>query len=304
MLLYSVKRVAISLFTIFVLASATFFLSKVLPGNPFMNDKVPVVIQQRQLAYYGLDKPVAVQYVTYMKNLLRGDLGTSLKRYGLEVVSIIRSGFPVSAALGLVALFYGQIAGWSFGILAAQFKNRWPDYLLMVVAILGIALPSMVIGPIMRYIFGVKLHVLPVTGWGTWKHYVLPVLILMFESLGGTARGMRANMLNVSTQDYMKTARAKGMHPARIVLRHQLKNASVPVVTGLGFRIATIIMGSFVVENIFLIPGLGKYMVEAINTLDYPVIMGLTVFYGTFLVFMNFLVDLVYGMLDPRIRIA
>ncbi len=304
MLRYVCKRIVLAVLTVVVLATATFFLSKILPGNPFLDEKVPVEIQQRQLAYYGLDKPVIVQYGIYMRNLLRGDLGTSLKYYGREVTAIIREGFPVSAVLGLVALFLGQLLGWSFGIIAAQFKNRYPDYLIMLLAIAGVALPSMVLGPILRYFLGVRLGILPVAGWGTWQHFVLPVLVLMFESVGSTARSMRANMLNVSTQDYMKTARAKGMHPFKVVMRHQFKNASVPVVTGLGFRIANIIMGSFVVEQIFVIPGLGKHMVNAINTLDYPLIMGLTIFYGSFLVLMNFLVDLMYGVVDPRIRLA
>ena len=304
MLRYIGKRIILSIFTVFVLASATFFLSKLLPGNPFMNDKIPREIQQRQLAYYGLDKPVVVQYVIYLKNLLRGDFGSSLVYYGREVSSIIAEGFPASASLGITAVIFSQLISWPAGIIASLYKNKWPDYLLMFIAVLGIALPSMVIGPIVRYIFGVKLKLFPPTGWGSWENYVLPVTVMMFESIGSGVRSMRGNMLNVSTEDYIKTARAKGLSTAKVVLRHQFRNASVPVITGLGFRIATIIMGSFVIESLFVIPGLGKHMVNALSTLDYPVVMGLTIFYGSFLVFINLLVDIAYGIVDPRIRMV
>lgn len=293
-----------SFLTIFVLVTATFFLMKLMPGDPFQNDDLPVEVQMRQKAYYGLDKPVIVQYFSYMKNLLRGDMGTSLKNYGREVTSYIKEGFPVSATLGLAAFFVSQLVAWPLAILVSQFRNKAPDYIVVMLAVAGIALPTMVIGPILRYVLGVKLKVLPVTGWGDWKHFVMPIMVMLFESVGMSVRSQRANMLNVSTQDYMKTARAKGMHPFKVIMKHQVRNASVPWVTGIPARIASLMMGSFVIENIFVIPGMGKHLVTAINSLDYPVIMGMTVFYGTFLVFMNFLSDLLYGVVDPRIRIA
>jgi len=304
MLKYSLRRMFYSLLTIFVLVTATFFLMKLMPGDPFQNDDLPVEVQMRQKAYYGLDKPVIVQYLSYMKNLLRGDMGTSLKNYGREVTSYIKEGFPVSATLGLAAFFVSQLVAWPLAILVSQFRNKAPDYIVVMLAVAGIALPTMVIGPILRYVLGVKLKVLPVTGWGDWKHFVMPIMVMLFESVGMSVRSQRANMLNVSTQDYMKTARAKGMHPFKVIMKHQVRNASVPWVTGIPARIASLMMGSFVIENIFVIPGMGKHLVTAINSLDYPVIMGMTVFYGTFLVFMNFLSDLLYGVVDPRIRIA
>ena len=300
---YIIKRLFISLLTIFVLVTATFFLMKLLPGNPFMNDKVPEEIQQQQLAYYGLDKPVIEQYFIYMGNLLRGDFGTSLKYVGRRVTDVITELFPVSAKIGLVSLFFAYIIGLAFGVVCAQFKNRWPDYLLTLFAIAGVALPSMVVGPLLRYYLGVKLMILPVAGWGTWQQMVMPAGVMAIGTIAGCTRSMRASMLGVTTQDYIKTARAKGLHPVKVVMKHEFKNSMVPIVTGMGATIAATLMGSFVVEQIFVIPGLGKHFVNSVNTLDYPMIMGLTIFFGSFLVMMNFLVDLVYGIIDPRIRL-
>ena len=301
---YIIKRLFISLLTIFVLVTATFFLMKLIPGNPFMNDKVPEEIQRQQLAYYGLDKPVVEQYFIYMGNLLRGDFGTSLKYVGRRVTDVITELFPVSAKIGLVSLFFAYIIGLAFGVICAQFKNRWPDYLLTLFAIAGVALPSMVVGPLLRYYLGVKLMILPVAGWGTWQQMVMPAGVMAIGTIAGCTRSMRASMLGVTTQDYVKTARAKGLHPVKVVMKHQFKNSMVPIVTGMGATIAATLMGSFVVEQIFVIPGLGKHFVNSVNTLDYPMIMGLTIFFGSFLVMMNFLVDLVYGLIDPRIRLT
>ena len=300
---YIIKRLFISLLTIFVLVTATFFLMKLIPGNPFMNDKVPEEIQRQQLAYYGLDKPVIEQYFIYMGNLLKGDFGTSLKYVGRRVTDVITELFPVSAKIGLVSLFFAYIIGLAFGVVCAQFKNRWPDYLLTLFAIAGVALPSMVVGPLLRYYLGVKLMILPVAGWGTWQQMVMPAGVMAIGTIAGCTRSMRASMLGVTTQDYIKTARAKGLHPVKVVMKHQFKNSMVPIVTGMGATIAATLMGSFVVEQIFVIPGLGKHFVNSVNTLDYPMIMGLTIFFGSFLVMMNFLVDLVYGLIDPRIRL-
>ncbi len=301
---FIINRVLISLGTVFILVTLTFFMVKLLPGDPFLDPKVPAAIQERQKAYYGLDKPVAVQYLTYMGNLLRGDLGYSLKKTGRTVADIIAVAFPVSARLGLTALVFGEAAGILFGILCAQFRNKWPDYLLMVFAILGIALPSMVVGPLLRLLLGVRLRVLPVAGWGTAAHMVMPAFILSLGTIAGNTRGMRASMLGVTTQDYVTTAVAKGLNPARVVVRHELRNSLVPILTGLGPQITATLMGSFIVESIFLIPGLGKYFVDSISNLDYTLIMGLTVFFGSFLVFMNLLVDIAYGLVDPRIRVS
>ena len=299
---YILQKVLIALATIFVLATATFFLLKLIPGDPFTSLTIKAEVQEKQRAYYGLDKPIVVQYVTYLKNLVHGDLGWSLKKTGRSVVGIIREAFPVSAKLGLFSLVFSELTGLLFGILCAQHKNKWPDYLLMIVAVLGIAMPSMVLGPLLRYFLGVKLAILPVTGWGTLRQMILPAFVLGLGTVAGNTRAMRASMLGVMTQDYITTARAKGLNPAQVVLRHEFKNSMVPIVTGLGMQIAGIMMGSFVVESMFLIPGLGRYFVDSITNLDYPLIMGLTIFYGTFLVTLNLLVDVLYGLIDPRIR--
>lgn len=300
---YVMKRVMIAALTVFILATATFFLTKLLPGDPFMNDKIPLSVQEKQRAYYGLDKPVIEQYFIYMGNLLRGDLGTSIKFVGRKVTDIIGEFFPVSAKLGLISLLFSELVGLLFGVLCAQFRNKWPDYVLMIFAILGIALPSMVIGPILRFVFAVQLKWVPVGGWGQWRQIILPAFVLGLGTIAGNTRSMRACMLAVTTQDYVKTARAKGMKESRVVLKHELKNSLVPMITGLGSSVASVLMGSFVVEQIFVIPGLGKHFVNAVSTLDYPLIMGLTIFYGSFLVVMNLLVDILYGVVDPRIRV-
>ena len=289
MLKYIGKKVLIAIATVFVLATATFFLMKLIPGDPFLNDKIPVAVQDKQRAFYGLDKPVPQQYLTYMNNLLHGDLGYSIKKTGKTVVDIIKEAFPVSAKLGLISLLFAEAVGLFFGILCAQFRGKWPDYLLMVVAVLGI--------------FGVKLGILPVTGWGKTNQIILPALVLGLGTVAGNTRNMRASMLAITTQDYVKTARAKGLSPIRVVLKHQFKNSLVPIIPNLGVQIAGVLMGSFVVESMFLIPGLGRYFVDSVTNHDYPLIMGLTVFYGAFLVTMNLIVDVLYGLIDPRIRV-
>jgi oligopeptide transport system permease protein len=259
-------------------------------------------IQQRQLEFFGLDQPLHVQYFTYLSNLVRGDLGTSLRFIGRQVTTVIAETFPISAALGISALIVSETIGLLFGVLSSQFRNKWPDYLIMTVAILGVAMPSMVVGPLLRFAFGVQLQILPVSGWGTWEQMVMPVFVLALARLAGVTRTMRASMLGTSTHDYIKTARSKGLSPPRIVMRHQFKNSLLPIVTGLGPAMAGIIMGSFVVEQIFVIPGLGRHFVNAVTTLDYPMVMGLTIFYGAFLVTAMLLVDIVYALIDPRIR--
>lgn len=297
------KRIAIAVVTVFVLATLTFFLMKLIPGDPFLSEDVSPYVQELQREYYGLDQPVYKQYFIYMNNLLHGDLGVSLTKTGRSVTSIIMETFPVSAKLGLISLIFAELIGICFGIICAQFKNKWPDYLLMIVAIVGVALPSMVLGPILRYALGVKLKILPVTGWGTFAQIIMPAIVLGMGTIAGRTRSMRASMLSVTTQDYVKTARAKGLNAYEVVMHHEFKNSLVPILTNMGVQIASILMGSFVVEQIFLIPGLGKYFVDSISSLDYPVIMGTTIFFGTFLVVLNLIVDILYGLVDPRIRV-
>lgn len=302
MLKYILSRILIALTTLFVLITATFFLVKMLPGDPFLNDKVPVEIQERQREYYGLNKPVIEQYFTYMGNLLKGDLGYSLKTMGRSVKDVITEFFPVSAKLGLISMLVFDTLGILCGIICAQNRGKWPDYALLVFAVVCVALPSMVIGPLMRYVLGAKLHLLPVAGWGSFRQMIMPSVILGLGGIAGYTRSMRASMLTVMSEDYIKTARAKGISPARVIWKHELKNSFVPIMSSLGVGIASILTGTFVVEDMFLIPGLGKHFTNSILSLDYPLVMGLTIFYGAFLIVMNLLVDVLYGIVDPRIR--
>lgn len=188
------------------------------------------------------------------------------------------------------------------GIICAQNRGKWPDYALLVFAVVCVALPSMVIGPLMRYVLGAKLHLLPVAGWGSFRQMIMPSVILGLGGIAGYTRSMRASMLTVMSEDYIKTARAKGISPARVIWKHELKNSFVPIMSSLGVGIASILTGTFVVEDMFLIPGLGKHFTNSILSLDYPLVMGLTIFYGAFLIVMNLLVDVLYGIVDPRIR--
>ncbi len=302
MLKYILSRILIALTTLFVLITATFFLVKMLPGDPFLNDKVPVEIQERQREYYGLNKPVIEQYFTYMGNLFKGDLGYSLKTMGRSVKDVITEFFPVSAKLGLISMLVFDTLGILCGIICAQNRGKWPDYALLVFAVVCVALPSMVIGPLMRYVLGAKLHLLPVAGWGSFRQMIMPSVILGLGGIAGYTRSMRASMLTVMSEDYIKTARAKGISPARVIWKHELKNSFVPIMSSLGVGIASILTGTFVVEDMFLIPGLGKHFTNSILSLDYPLVMGLTIFYGAFLIVMNLLVDVLYGIVDPRIR--
>lgn len=302
MLKYTLTRVVIAIITLWVLVTATFFLVKLLPGDPFMNDKVPAAIQERQREYYGLNKPVAEQYLTYMNNLLHGDLGYSLKSTGRAVIDIIKDFFPVSAKLGIVSMVIFDLLGILFGIICAQNRGRWPDYVLLVFAVCCVALPSMVVGPILRYYLGARWKLLPVAGWGTVKQMIMPATILGLSAIAGYTRSMRASMLGVISEDYIKTARAKGLSGAQVIWRHELKNSFVPIMSGLGISVASILTGTFVVEDMFLIPGLGRHFTNSIIALDYPLVMGLTIFYGAFLIVMNLLVDVLYGIVDPRIR--
>ena len=208
---YILQKVLIAIATVFVLATATFFMMKLIPGDPFASLTTKIQVQEKQRIYYGLDKPVVEQYFIYMGNLLRGNLGYSIKKVGRTVVDIIAEAFPVSAKLGLISFIIAEMIGYLFGILCAQFRGKWPDYLLMIFAVLGIAMPSMVIGPLLRWLLGVVLRILPVTGWGSVQQIIMPAFVLGLGTIAGNTRAMRASMLSTMTQDYVMTARAKGL---------------------------------------------------------------------------------------------
>lgn len=293
------------LVTLWLIITVTFFLMHSVPGSPFDKDgknSNPTAVQN-MMAYYHLDEPIGVQYVLYLKSLLKLDLGPSIGHFPDSVNSMISRGFPVSFQLGMIAILFAIVAGIALGTVAALYKNRLIDQAAMVLAVLGIAVPNFVVATLLIKYVAVEWHLLPVAMWGTWRHAVLPGLALATGPIAIIARMTRANMVEVLTSDYIETARAKGLHPFVIVTKHALRNAVLPVVTLLGALIANVLTGSFVIEKIFAIPGMGKYFVDGINNRDYSVIMGTTVFYSALLLFMMFLVDIAYGLIDPRIKL-
>lgn len=302
---YILKRLIISIITIWLLATFSFFLLRVLPGNPFQTEKVITAeMEQKMMSYYGLDKPLFEQYITYMKNLVNGDMGYSLKYTNRSVNSIIASSFPVSADLGIRSLAIALPIGLFLGVISARKRGKIVDYACVIVSVIGISIPSFIMGSFLQYIFAVKLRLLPMAQWKSELHTILPTVALSLSLLASLTRVMRASMLEVTTQDYIKTAKAKGLSEGKIVWSHGIKNALVPIVTMLGPMVASVLMGTFVIEEIFAIPGLGKHFVNSITGLDYTMTMGLTIFFGVFLVTANFLVDIAYGFIDPRIRLS
>ena len=309
MLKYFAKRIFLGLVTIWFIASATFFGMHAAPGDPLAGDKaMPAQIRANLEAKYGLDQPLGTQYLLYLGNIAQGDFGISFTQENRRVNDIIREHFPISATLGILAIVFAGLGGVLWGALTALYRNRWPDVVIMFLVILGISVPSFVVAAISQWsLVGLNLAtgtaVLPIGGWGTVWHMLVPALVLGLSTMAYLTRLMRSSMLEVVSTDYIRTAKAKGLPATQIFSRHQLRNAILPVVTVLGPAIAGITTGGFVVEIVFAIPGLGRYFVQAIQQLDYTVIMGTTVFYGAFLVLMVILVDLVYGFIDPRVRV-
>ncbi len=309
MLRYTFKRLVLGVLTVWFIATATFFGMHAVPGDPLSNDRSTTAqIRANLEAKYGLDKPLVTQYAIYLKNISQGDFGISFTQENRQVNDIIKEHFPISAILGILAIVFAALGGILWGALTALYRNRWPDSVIMFLVILGISVPSFVIAAISQ-MFLVNINalagtsVLPVGGWGTVWHMIVPAMVLGLSTMAYLTRLMRSSMLEIVNTDYIRTAQSKGLPKTRIFSRHQLRNAILPVVTVLGPAIAGITTGGFVVEIVFAIPGLGRYFVEAIQQLDYTVIMGTTVFYGAFLVFMVILVDLLYGWIDPRVRI-
>ncbi|MGC9313955.1 MAG: ABC transporter permease, partial [Sediminispirochaetaceae bacterium] len=301
---YIIKRLLISIVTIFVLAGIVFFLIRLLPGDPFLNEKVPDEIQERMREYYGLNEPVIVQFFTYLKNLIRGDMGYSLRYKNRSVNEILFEAFPYSADLGIRATIFALLIGVFLGIVAAKNKGRKWDNISMIIAIIGVSVPSFIIGSLLQYFLAVKLKILPVAQYTSLRHTLMPTFALGLNTLAVLARLMRTSMIEVVSMDFIKNARAKGLSEFQITWKHQIRNAILPVVTILGTTVAALLTGTFVIENIFAIPGLGKHYVLGIQNLDYSMVSGLTLFFGTFLVATQFIVDILYGFIDPRIRIA
>ncbi len=304
MVKYIAKRIGLAIVTIWAVATITFFLMNLVPGGPFLSEKAISPQATAALeAKYGLDKPLFQQYLTYITDALHGDFGDSLKQRGRTVMDIIKMKFPVSARVGGVSVLVSLILGVPLGCIAALKRGKFADSLISVVATCGIAVPSFVICTLLLYFFGVKLQILPTMGLTTAKHYVMPVMALSFYPTAYIMRLMRSSMLDVLGQDYMRTAKAKGLAGGKILFKHALRNAILPVITYVGPLLAYTVTGSFVVEKIFTIPGLGGEFISAINGRDYTLIMGTTIFLATLIIIMNVVVDIVYKLVDPRIKL-
>lgn len=290
--------------TLWFIITLTFFLMHSIPGSPFNEERnTSEAVQRNMEKFYHLDEPLYVQYGMYLKSVATFDFGPSIKKSSQTVNEMLGRGFPVSFELGIVTLIVAVFSGIALGIIAALRHNGLIDYLAMTIAVLGISVPNFVLATLLIQQLAVNLAILPVATWSSPKHMILPTLALATGPMAIIARLTRSSMLEVLTQDYIKTAKAKGLSPVKIVFKHALRNALLPVVTVLGSLAASILTGTFVIEKIFAIPGMGKYFVESINTRDYPVIMGTTVFYSSILIIMLFLVDIAYGILDPRIKL-
>ncbi|MFD2333997.1 ABC transporter permease [Cohnella sp. GCM10020058] len=306
MLKFIVRRFIYMVITLWVVVTVTFFLMKLLPGNPFGENASKLSPENLQILreQYGLDKPVWQQYLKYMGKVVQGDLGVSYQYPTREVVGIIKHNFPASLELGIESLIFAVIIGLLLGIFAALRHNKAGDYTAMLIAIIGISVPSFVIGPLLSYFVGVKLGWLPPGLWTGPEHRVLPALALSFGTIAILARMMRASMLDVASQDYIKTAKSKGIGGNAIVWNHMIRNAILPVVTILGPIAANVVTGTLVVETIFSVPGLGHQFVQSILTTDYTMIAGLAIFYAAILIFVMFITDIAYGLVDPRIRLG
>ncbi len=301
---YVIKRIVLAVVTIWAVATLTFFLMNMVPGGPFLSEKAISPQATAALeAKYGLDKPLFQRYLTYISDAAHGDFGDSLKQRGRTVTSIIISKFPVSARVGGISVLVSLLLGIPLGCIAALKRGKFLDSFISVVATCGIAVPSFVICTVLMYLLGVRLKLLPTMGLESAKHYIMPVIALSFYPTAYIMRLMRSSMLDVLGQDYMRTARAKGLSGGVILFKHALRNAVLPVVTYVGPMLAYTITGSFVVEKIFVIPGLGGEFIKAINGRDYTLIMGTTIFLATLIIVMNVVVDIVYKIIDPRIKL-
>jgi oligopeptide transport system permease protein len=303
---YIIKRLFAGALSLFILITITFFLMHNIPGGPFSpaeERNVPPAVLEKIAERYGLNEPLSTQYVNYIKDIAKGDLGVSFKQEDLSVNDMIKRGFPVSAKVGIVGVIASLLIGIPLGIISAIKRGKWQDWLAMVIATIGVAVPSFVITVLLMFFFAIKLRWFPVYGISTWRHYVLPVIGLAVTPISYIARLMRSSMLEVMRQDYIRTARAKGINEFYVIVKHALRNSIIPVVTYIGPLVAALLTGSFVVERLFAIPGIGREFVVGIGDRDYSIILGLTIFFGVIIIITNLIVDLLYAVVDPRIKI-
>jgi oligopeptide transport system permease protein len=304
MIRYVTRRIIYMLITLFVIASVTFFISKLLPGTPFADDKLTPQIRAQLFEKYGLDEPVYVQYAKYMANVAQGDLGNSFYYESRPVSQMILQRLPVSMFIGIQAVIFGLVIGMVLGIVAALRHNTLWDTLAVVIAVVGVSVPSFVLGPLLQYWFGVKLGWFPIAFFESWMHSVLPSLALSVFVISTVARFIRTEMLEVMGQDYVTLAKAKGLSGLAVILRHVLRNALIPLVTVLAPLTVYIITGSLVVEQIFAVPGIGEQFVQSIVVNDYSMILGTTLFFSVLFILFLLIQDILYGVIDPRIRVS
>ena len=303
MIKFILLRILQAIPTLFIIATLTFFMTRLAPGGPFDAEKnIPEEIKEKLESHFGLEKPLHTQYFLYLGNLLQGDLGPSFKYMGWEVSELIAKAFPVSAQLGLFSLLIALVLGLPAGVVAALRKNSAYDYCLMITAMLGICLPTFVLGPLLILFFSSWLGWLPPLGWYSFADMILPSLTLGLFYGAYIARLTRAGMLETLNQDYIRTARAKGAPPVRVVLRHAIKGGLLTVVTFLGPAFAGLISGSFIIESIFFIPGLGRFFVTAAFNRDYTMVLGTVLFYACLIIILNLLVDMIQASIDPKTR--
>ncbi|MFC2542952.1 MAG: ABC transporter permease [Leptotrichia hofstadii] len=314
---FLIKRIAMGLVTLWLVITITFFLIHMLPGDPFQSEKaIPPKVKENLMAKYHLDRPLGEQYVEYLKNIAKGDLGASMKVRGRTVNDVIKKSFLTSADLGARSIIFALALGIPLGIIASLKRGKYQDRLAMIVAIIGISVPSFVLAGLMQKYFvdvhnGILIdqYNLPLvrillSGWDRPEKKILPVVALGLYTVALIARLLRDKMIEVMGQDYIRLAIAKGVKPKNIVFRHALRNAILPIITIMGPTIAAVLTGSFVIEKMFSIPGLGKYFVDSINDRDYTMVLGVTVFYAIFLIIMMILVDIVYVLVDPKIKLG
>jgi ABC-type dipeptide/oligopeptide/nickel transport system permease component len=300
---YIIRRILWAIPVLLVISLITFSLGHIIPGGPFDREKsLPKEIIANLEAYYGLDDPLWKQYTDYLWNALHGDLGPSYSSRSRTVNDIIKENFPVSAQLGVLALIVAMVIGIPLGMVSALKQNSYIDYFCMFFALLGVSVPAMTLGPVLVWFFALKLNILPVARWGSWQQAILPAFTLGIGSAALLARLTRASMLQVIREDYIRTARAKGVSEINVTVHHALKNALIPVVTVLGPLFAYLVTGSLIVEQIFAIPGCGKYFVTSVSNRDYPVMLGIILLYAVLIIVANLVVDLTYAWIDPRIK--
>ncbi len=305
MLKYIIKRILIAVVSMLLLITITFFLMHAIPGSPFrtsdqknLNPQVLEAIEE----YYGLNLPVHEQYIDYMTDLLKGDMGVSMKKTNYTVNELIATSFPASAKVGMAAIVVSLLVGIPLGVVSALKRGSIADMAAMTLATIGISIPTFVIAMILMYFFCMEFAILPAYGWGKLINYILPVTCLCLAPIANITRLTRSSMMEVVQQDYIRTARAKGLPEFTVIGKHAMRNALVPVVTYLGPLVAALTTGSFAIERIYMIPGIGRYFVNSVSDRDYTMIMGVTIFFGAFIMACTLLVDIAYALIDPRVR--